>query len=79
MPCSEYRRLQQHYEAAFRSWAQLMASSQLLGQPMYLTMKVRQRALDNKEAAKNILNIHEQDCSICRRKPMTGFPPAGVA
>jgi hypothetical protein len=79
MPCSEYLRLQQRYEAALHHWAEIMESSELLGQPMYLTVKVRQRAMDNQKAAKNSLNVHEQGCSICRRKPRPGIQPSNVA
>jgi hypothetical protein len=56
MPCSEYLRLEQRFEAALRSWVQSMASSsQLFGQPMYLTVQARQRALEDRNAAKNRL------------------------
>ena len=80
MPCSEYLRLEQRYEAALHNWVQSMASSsQLFGQPMYLTLQARQRALEDRNAAKNRLWVHEQSCSICRRKPRSGIQPSNVA
>ena len=60
MPCPEYLRLEQRYEAALRNWVQSMASS--------LTVQARQKALDDRKAAKNLVWVHEESCSICRRK-----------
>ena len=59
MPCAEYLRLERRYEDALRNWVQSMAS--------YLTVE-RQRALEDRNAAKNRLWVHEESCSICRRK-----------
>jgi hypothetical protein len=64
MPCPEYLRLEQRYEAALLNWVQSMA----LSQPKYLTIQARQKALDERNAAKNLVWVHEQICSICRRK-----------
>jgi hypothetical protein len=60
MPCPEYLRLEQRYEAALRNWVQSMASS--------LTVQARQKALDDRKAAKILVCVHEESCSICRRK-----------
>jgi hypothetical protein len=77
MPSSEYLRLEQRYEAALHNWVQSMASSsQLFGQP---TVQARQRALEDRNAAKNRLWVHEQSCSICRRKARSGIQPSNVA
>jgi hypothetical protein len=65
MPCPEYLRLEQRYEVALRNWVQSLASSQ----PNYLAAQARQKALDEKNAAKNHVWVHEESCSICRRKP----------
>ena len=65
MPCPEYLRLEERYEAALRNWVQSMAS---LGQPKYQTVQARQKALDERKAAKNLVWVHEESCSICRRK-----------
>lgn len=59
MPCPEYLRLERRYEVALRNWVQSMAS--------YLTVE-QQRALEERNAAKNRLWVHEQSCSICLRK-----------
>ena len=37
-----------------------MESPELMGQPIYLTVKVRQTAMDNQKAAKNSLNVHSE-------------------
>jgi hypothetical protein len=64
MPCPEYLRLEQRYEAALLNWVQSMA----LSQAKYLTMQARQKALDERNAAKILVSVHEESCSICRRK-----------
>jgi hypothetical protein len=65
MPCPEYLRLEERYEAALRNWVQSMAS---FGQPKYLTVQARQKASDERNAAKNLVWVHEESCPICRRK-----------
>jgi hypothetical protein len=68
MDCPEKIRLQQLYEAALRRCAQVQASSQLFGQATSLTEEVRQRALIDRNAAKNRLAVHTLNCNACRRK-----------
>jgi hypothetical protein len=65
MACPEYLRLEEQYEAALRNWVQSMAS---FGQPKYLTVRARQKALDERNTAKNLVWVHEESCPICRRK-----------
>jgi hypothetical protein len=73
MTCTEKIRLQQLYEVSFRRWAQIAASSQLFGQSTYLTNDVRQRVLDDRNAAKDRLLMHQQNCKACRRNLMPGY------
>jgi hypothetical protein len=58
MACPEYIRLQQLYEVAIRRWAQVQAS---------LSEEVRQRVLAERNAAKNRLVFHQQNCNKCRK------------
>ena len=60
MACPEYLRLEGRYEVALRNWVQSTALSE--------PMQARQKALDEKNAAKNLVWVHEESCSICRRK-----------
>ena len=66
MMCPEQIRLQQLYEASVRRWAQIQASSQLLGQPADMTLGARKRALAARVDAKARLVMHQQNCKACR-------------
>jgi hypothetical protein len=62
----------QHYDVALRRWYQVEASTQLYGQPTYMTEEVRKRALDERHAAKARLTMHQEQCNKCSRKPYSG-------
>jgi hypothetical protein len=66
MMCPEQIRLQDLYEASVRRWAQIQASSQLLGHPTDATLELRKRALATRVAAKARLIMHQQNCKTCR-------------
>jgi hypothetical protein len=68
MACLEKIPLQQLYDAALRRWAQIQASSQLFGQPTYMTEEVRKRVLAERNGAKARLTMHQQHCNACRPK-----------
>jgi hypothetical protein len=72
MACPERLRLQQLYEVSLRRWAQIAASSQLFGQPAFLTDEVRLRVIADRNAAKNQLLIHQEKCKTCRRNLVPG-------
>jgi hypothetical protein len=72
MTCTEKIRLQQLYEVSLRCWAQMAASSQLFGQSTHLTDDVRKRVLNDRNAAKDRLLMHQQNCKACRRNLMPG-------
>jgi hypothetical protein len=65
MPCPEKLRLQQLYEIAIRRWAQVQATSQLFGPPTRMTETMRKEALAERNAAKNRLVTHQQNCKKC--------------
>jgi hypothetical protein len=72
MPCLEYIRLRQLYEAALRYWGQILLSpkaTELFDAPARHAAQLRQNALDERDAAGALLFVHEQHCSVCRAKP----------
>jgi hypothetical protein len=78
MSCPEYLRLRQHYDAALQRWAQIELSSYrpgLIDASARLAELVRQKALDERNAATQRLRFHEQNCPTCnpRRKPTGQF------
>ena len=72
MACPERLRLQQLYEVSLRRWAQVAASSQLFGQSTLLTDQVRLKAIADRNAAKNQLLMHQEQCRTCRRTLVSG-------
>jgi hypothetical protein len=74
MSCSEYLRIRQHYDAALRRWAQIELSShkfEVFDASARLADKVRQKALDERNEARQRMRLHEENCPACnpRRKP----------
>jgi hypothetical protein len=71
MTCPEMLRLQQLYDVALRRWAQIQASSQLFGQPAFISEEARKRMQAERDAAKARLTMHLQNCKTCLQKPGT--------
>ncbi len=71
MSCLEKARLQQLYEAALRRWGQINhEASQISGDNAWLVQEVKRRALIDRDAAKDRLDLHERRCETCaRRRP----------
>lgn len=67
MVCTEKIRLQQHYDVAVRRWRQFDAHSQIT----HLTEELRKRALAERDAAKDRLTTHQQNCKTCRAPQRT--------
>lgn len=65
MACLERIRLQQLYEDWVRRWVQVHTSSQLVGQSMYMTEDVQRRVLSERNAARNRLAMHRENCTKC--------------
>jgi hypothetical protein len=65
MACTEKLRLQQLYEVAIRRWGQVQATSQLFGPPTLMTETMLKKALAERNAAKNRLVMHQQNCKKC--------------
>jgi hypothetical protein len=59
MLCPEYSRLLQHYEVALRRWAQVANRNERLSAGIW------KKALDEHDAAKERLNLHERTCPTC--------------
>ena len=60
MLCPEYSRLLQHYEVALRRWAQLENGNERTSAGIK-----KKEALDERDAAKERLNLHERTCPTC--------------
>jgi hypothetical protein len=74
MGCSEYLRLNQHYGAALRRWAQAESSSgksEPFDAPRRLALEIEKKALDERNAAYERMVLHELSCPTCnhKRKP----------
>jgi len=67
MSCPEYNRLQQHYEAAIRHWGHVILSpdAHLVGGLARQAVGVKQKAFDEKNAAKERLSAHTLTCPFC--------------
>jgi hypothetical protein len=70
MGCLERVRLQQLYDAAVRRWGLIHNASQISGDNTWLVQEVERRALIERDAAKDRLELHERRCEACaRRRP----------
>jgi hypothetical protein len=62
MLCPEYPRLLQRYEVALRRWAQLECNESNVRVSAGIEKK---KALDERDAAKERLNLHVRTCPTC--------------
>ena len=70
MSCLEKARLQQLYEAALRRWGLIHDASRISGDNTWLVQEVERRALIERDAAKDRLELHQHRCETCaRRRP----------
>jgi hypothetical protein len=69
MPCPEYNRLRQHYEAALRHWGHVILSpdARLVGARARQAAEIRQTAFGERDAAKERLDAHTLTCPACKR------------
>jgi hypothetical protein len=75
MGCSEYARLSQHYEAALRRWAQAEScsdKSEPFDAPRRLAIEIEKKALEERNAARQRMDLHKRSCPTCnhKRKPL---------
>jgi hypothetical protein len=70
MLCPEYLRLRRHYEAAIRHWGHVLLSPQadLVGALARQTDEIKQKAFDDRNAAKERLRAHTLSCLVCNPK-----------
>jgi hypothetical protein len=68
MTCLEKVRLKQLYEASLSRWGQIHHGSSQSGDNTWLVQEVKRRALIERDAAKDRLELHEQHCEICARR-----------
>jgi hypothetical protein len=74
MSCPEYLRLRQHYDVALQRWAETELSSdrpEVIVASARLAEVIRQKALNERNAAIERMRLHEQNCPTCSswRKP----------
>jgi hypothetical protein len=67
MPCPEYNRLRQLYEAALRHWGHLLLSvdAHLGGTVARQAAELKEKAFDERNAAKERLIAHTLSCTAC--------------
>jgi hypothetical protein len=67
MPCPEYNRLRQQYEAALRHWGHLLLSldAHLVGTVATKAAELLKKAFDERNAAKVRLSAHAFSCPTC--------------
>jgi hypothetical protein len=65
MVCLTKVRLQQLYDALRRRWRQIDNATQISGDKTGLVQEVLRRALIERDAAKDRLELHEQRCETC--------------
>jgi hypothetical protein len=70
MACYEYIRLRQHYEASLRHWGHVLLSSgaEPIGAPARLAAEVKQKALEERNAANDRMCLHKLNCPVCNPK-----------
>lgn len=76
MSCPEYLRLRQHYELALRRWAHVEWSSRG-DTPARLALAIRETAMNERNAARNRMCLHEQNCPVCNRRRKPHDPKVG--
>jgi hypothetical protein len=65
MACQERLRLELVYEESIRRWAEVQATAQLWLLSTTMSDLVLKDALSEREAAKNRLLMHKQNCKRC--------------
>jgi hypothetical protein len=67
MLCPVYLRLRQHYEAALRRWAQADSASNKRNSDASarLALEIEHKALNERNAAKERMSLHQQSCPTC--------------
>ena len=70
MSCLEYNRLRQHYQAALRHWGRVLFSpdAHLVGTAARKAAEIKQKAFDERNAAKERLSAHALFCPACNPK-----------
>ncbi len=67
MSCPENDRLRQHYETALRHWGNVVLSpdAHLVGARARQAAEIKQKAFDERNAAKERLDAHIRVCATC--------------
>jgi hypothetical protein len=74
MVCLTKVRLQELYDALRRRWRHINNATQISGDKTWFVQEVLRRALIERDAAKDRLELHEQRCELCSpRRPHRRF------
>jgi hypothetical protein len=75
----EYVRLRQLYVAALRRWGQIPTwkDTELAGVAARQAVQLKQRALEERDAANERMRLHQRSCSECRSKMGNPRNPLG--
>jgi hypothetical protein len=67
LPCPEHLRLRQHYESALRHWGEVLRSQdcELVGASAVKRSQLMQDALDERDAARERVYVHNRTCPAC--------------
>ena len=70
MPCPEYMRLRQLYEAALRGWGDVLLAQHagLLAGDVQSALKYRKNVADERDAANKRMKDHKRICLLCAGK-----------
>ncbi len=70
MPCPEHVRLRQRYESALRQWGEILLSQdpELVGASARLRAQLEQNALDERDAANDLVRVHKLTCPACKEQ-----------
>jgi hypothetical protein len=70
VPCPEYNRLRQHYEAALHHWGHLLLSldARLVGTVARQAAEIKHKAFDERNAVKERLSARALSCPVCNPK-----------
>jgi hypothetical protein len=76
MECHEYIRPRHLYEAALRHWGHVFLSPVTVptGATTRLAAEVKQKALEERNAADDRMCFHKQTCPVCTPKLKTTHP-----
>jgi hypothetical protein len=68
MACDQYIRLGQHYEAALTHWEHVLSSQGALENSLPAVVEMKKKAREERNAAKERMDVHRLSCPFCNPK-----------